>query len=235
MRALLLSLLLMSVPAWGAFSYIASASGGPAGTTPAIDSTGATLLVVVVALDAGAGTRTVGDNVGGYGNTYTLAKTVTSVGGGINEIYYCVNPAHVGSGHTFTVASANSYPSIYAAAYSGSAASPLDSITNSATISSGTSIQPGSITPSCTNELVIAGLMAEAGTPTVSGATLRQARATQSGSFGGALADSIQTSKTAINPIWSFSSGHAGATIVAFRAVDSVCAGAVRHRVIGGE
>jgi hypothetical protein len=239
MRTIILGLLLAASQAWGSITYIAGASASST-TTPAINTTGANLLIIVVTVDNSASLPgTIFDAVGGHTNTYTLAKSITAAGSSAGTYtYYCLNPAYVGSGHTFTISIANGYPSIYAAAYSGVASSSaLDAVTNSAAITTGTSLQPGTITPSCTNELVVAGLFAENGTATVSGATLRQARATISGWWGGAYADSIQTSKAAINPAWSFTSGHAAATIVAFKAADSDCSAIARHRhkVTGGE
>jgi hypothetical protein len=239
MRTVTLAFLLTASQAFGAFTYIASTSGGNNQTSPSIDTTGANLLIIVVTVDGGGTGLSIFDAISGHSNVYATAKSQAAAGSSSTYTFYCVNPAWVGPGHVFHVSVANGYESIYAAAYSGAASSPLDAVTNSAYNTANTTIQPGSITPSCSNELVIAGMFAENGTPAVSGATLRQARATVGGSWGGGLADSIQTAKTAINPTWTVSSGHNAATIVAFKASDSVCTGAaapIRRRVIvGGE
>jgi hypothetical protein len=237
MRTLILTFLLVASQAFGAFTYIASTSGGVSVTSPSIDTTGANLLIIVITADNGGAYLSVYDTISGHSNTYTPAKSQASTGAATTYTYYCVNPAWVGPGHLFNVSVSNGYESIYAAAYSGAASSPLDTVTNSAFNTANASIQPGSITPSCTNELVVTGVFAENGIPAVSGATLRKSRATSSGSWGGGLADSIQTAATAINPTWTVSSGHNGATIVAFKASDSVCGGGaapVRRRVTAG-
>jgi hypothetical protein len=239
MRKLFLTFLILASHAFGAFSYIASASGGTALTSPGINTTGANLLIVVVTVDNGGAYLAIYDTIAGHSNTYTFAKSQAAAGTATTYTYYCANPTYVGSGHVFNVSVANGYESIYAAAYSGAASSPLDAVTNSATNNANATIQPGSMTPTCTNELVITGMFTEGGaTPTISGATVRQARSSGGANWGGGLADSIQTAIVAINPTWTVASGHNAATIVAFQAADSVCGGTssrVRRRVIGGE
>lgn len=80
-------------------------------TTDAIDTTGATLLVVI--LSDHAGTSPVSDS---KGNTWTAltAQAAVDVGGGIGgavRLHYVINPI-VGTGHTFTGGSPASGPAI---------------------------------------------------------------------------------------------------------------------------
>lgn len=129
-------------------------AGGSGGTTPAIDTTGANFLVVMMAW---GGTATLSDN---KGNTFTAGTQYSSTAKG--QLFYCAN-ATVGTGHTFTITGASTASSIVAAAFSDVAtSSTLDDQTGGS--SSGTSCTFGAAnkTPSVDNCLIINGHTGEA-------------------------------------------------------------------------
>lgn len=119
-------------------------------TSASIDSTGANLLIVVLA-DAGASTN-LSDNKGNTWQpktSYLDGSSVTSV-----RIFLSV-PTSVGSGHTVTV-SGTTLPAVAFAAFSGANASPFDTVVGTG----GNSNSPaaGSITPGAANYLIVNGV-----------------------------------------------------------------------------
>ena len=133
-----------------AFSVLVTASKSAAGsggaTTDAVDTTGANLIVIAVSRFNGA--ITLSDS---KGNTWTPLTDTSSSG---CRLYYTV-PSSVGSGHTFSTAGTNVYAPLAVLAVSGAAASPFDAQNTFAT-GSGSTGQPGSITPAEDNELLVA-------------------------------------------------------------------------------
>lgn len=171
-----------------------SASGG---TTTAINTSGANLIVVSISSYTAYSTLTDSN-----GNTWTALNGYFNSSAFV-KLYYCYAPT-VGASHTFTAAGATNYPAICVSAFSGAATSPFDVQNGSATGS------PGSITPSASNGLVITASVAQApGTPTIdSGMTITDVISYSSGiSMGGAMAYIIQTAATAISPTWSTPAG----------------------------
>jgi hypothetical protein len=186
------------------------------GTTGAIDTTGATLLVVHVSdVD---GTGTISDS---KGNTWLTGRAGLGLGP-YSAIYYAENPT-VGSGHTFTVTiAAGKSPNMQVMAFSGTAiASVKDQSNGASTGSPQSTLQPGSVTPTEDNELVVTGAAygdLTATTPTISGYTISDWQEQQnSAHFGGAAAYAVQTTATATNPTWGTGRGFTGSTIVTFR------------------
>jgi hypothetical protein len=180
-------------------------------TTNSCDSTGATLLVVVV---ASIGTPTVSDS---KSNTWTSLTNYSS--GSAVRIFYSINPV-VGSGHTFTAASSNSFPNVMALAFSGTdTTSPFDA-QNGGSTSGGTSQATGSVTPAENNEVLVSGAAAgSTGTLSVdSSFTITNAPAPSVGVVWGSAAYLIQTSAGAVNATWSKSgSTTMGAAIATFK------------------
>lgn len=199
-----------------AFSLIAHTVGAQGGstTTPAIDTTGANLIVVTVGcFGASAG---ISDS---KGNTWT-ALTSRGAANFFTRIYYCLNPT-VGSGHTFTQGSG--FPTVCVTAWSGAHATSVFDVENGATANPVTSLATGSVTPANANSLVIAsigasdsttaGSLAISGGFTISDKSFGNTGVTESG----AQAYLIQTSIAAANPTWSsFSSGDTSAAIAVF-------------------
>lgn len=198
----------------------AGSTDGNAATTSGIDTTGANLLVVAVTYYVLGGTVSVSDS---KGNTWTQAAE----DGGNNAtghatLFYSKNPS-VGSGHTFTVTSTGGFPGICAAAFSGAdTAAPFDQ--QSAFGSGGaSSIQPGSVTPSEDNELLVTAVSkAAAGvTASVDGGFSETDEFDLVGGqhFGLAMAYLVQTSAAAANPTWTLSgSASTAAAIATFKA-----------------
>jgi hypothetical protein len=173
-----------------------SSGGGAAVTTGSIDTTGATLLVVAIACYHTSDT-VVSDN---KSNTWT-ALTVRTSGFYRNRLFYCKSPT-VGSGHTFTAT--NSYNSIAVYAFSGTDGSDAES-ENGATATSGTSLQPGSVTPTVNGSLVITSFMGHyTESHAITGFT-KQDITQSSGAYPSlGLAYLVQTTAAAINPTWTW-------------------------------
>src|SRR6516164_6555384 len=96
--------------------------GTDGGTSPAIDTTGATLLVISVGYYAAA-TKTVSDS---YSNTWTPLTAQENSGDDGNRLWYALNPV-VGTGHTFTITGSGVYLSACIAAFRGVAnVTPFD-------------------------------------------------------------------------------------------------------------
>lgn len=204
-------------------SATTGAGGQNGGTTASIDTTGASLLVAVCGGDPPASNFTVSDS---KGNTWT-ALTEASGGGFPNgRMYYVANPT-VGTGHTFTLGGTNIYAGIEVASFSGiTSTSPFDQqngVAGSAADGGTATAQPGSITPSENNELVVAGIcVSDSSTVTInSGMTVAPGQIPYAGGSNPtiAIAYIVQTTAAAINPTWDGWAGTAGAafTIASFK------------------
>lgn len=202
--------------AFSLIAHVEASLGVNGGTTGAIDTTGASFLVASVAWYSLGTGPTVTDS---KSNTWS-SLTTYSAAGIANRLWYCI-PSSVGSGHTFTGTGSGSYSSMQVLAFSGQAVSPFD-VENGATVGS-TTIQPGSITPSEDNELVVVGLAHENnGGSAVSidgGFTAYKSAYSGGTSEGGGIAYLIQTTAAAANPTWNIgSSAVMAATIACFKA-----------------
>jgi hypothetical protein len=201
------------------FALIGSASGTGnyvTATTSAIDTTGATLLVVAFADYASVPASVITDS---KGNTWNMLTARTS-SYARSRIGWCV-PTSVGSGHTVTAYGyAGTYPAVAFLAFSGASASPYDTENGSFT-NAATSLSTGSLTPSVNNALVVAavGIGNSTGCSIDNGFTLSEAEPFVGGNnFSLGLAYKIQTTATAVNPQWSWSgSVDAAATIASFK------------------
>jgi hypothetical protein len=127
-------------------------TNGATTTTLTLNTTGAKLIVAVLASDFDAA-NTFSDN---KGNTWTKGTEYEAFDGTV-QIAYCVNPT-VGSGHTFTWANAAVILSV--TAYSYSSGTPTHE-TETGTANGGSSfnsLQPGSQTPGGNGRLFVVGL-----------------------------------------------------------------------------
>lgn len=183
-------------------------------TTTAINSTGANLLVVAIAVDSG----TMANPTDSKTNTWTgLTQTVVGTDTAI-KIFYSFGGT-VGSSHTFTQPA--SYGSIFVAAFSGSTSSPFDQ-QNGNTQASGTSVTTGSVTPTQDNELIIA-VADIANTNTLQSigggfTTLDTTNGVNGVNYGGIMGYLIQTTATAANPTISWTgTAEAAARIASFK------------------
>jgi hypothetical protein len=212
-------MILLSKPAavgagWSLIQHIGQVGAAGGVTTAAIDTTGADLIVALVGRGDGAqGQPSMTDN---QGNSYALAVSdITSPSGTPVWLFYVHTPV-VRTGHTFS--SNTPYGPLLVAAFKGSAAAPLDQ-TNHAYNAATSSLQPGSITPTQANELLISGCVTGANVTGVdSGFTVTDNIGfVSSVSDGGALAYLIETAIAARNPTWSLvSSAQISALIASF-------------------
>jgi hypothetical protein len=197
-----------------AYALIDSVSVEGNGNTAAIDTRTADLLVAFVAVQDG-GEGTFSDS---QSNTWTALTTQANTVDG--RLYYVFNPA-VNASHTFSCNGI--FPTVYVLAFSGAATSPFDQ-QNGTAIGSGTTIQPGSVTPTEDNELIVVGLATNGDiTAAIDGGfTIAQSRDNTGTGFAGAIAYLIQTTATAANPQWSGFNNYATANIATFKAATVV-------------
>lgn len=195
---------------------VAGSTGGTTVTTGAVDTTGANLIVISVSSYNSAVAPT-----DSKGNTWT--PLTDRLNGAYHErLYYCASPT-VGSGHTFTAAGAASYPTICVLAFSGAHATPFDQESGGGA-ASGTSSQPGSITPSEDNCVLVTGVDFGAGVAaSINGSfTASSVDYDTSDHMGGGIAYKIQTTAGAENPTWSWTISGVNATAMAsFKAAAS--------------
>jgi hypothetical protein len=150
---LVLLLVLAATPAWAGFTLVghvgAQSGDGNSTTTAGLNTTGATLLVLSAAW-VYSGSATISDS---KGNTWTpLTGQVASPQCQV-QLFYVVNPT-VGTGHTFTVSGTTIFPAVTVTAWTGQAASPVDQ--QNGNTATATTVATGSVTPSQSNELLIA-------------------------------------------------------------------------------
>lgn len=204
------------------------ASGLNTFTSGAINTTGCDFLVVAVIDYAVSPAAVLTDS---KGNTW-LGLTAYTAGGAVGRVklYYAVNPT-VGSGHTFTLTGTTIAATVIVQGFSGVAlTSPFDTGKDSGSSATATSIQPGSLTPSENNTLVVTGMAYQDTTVLTvnSGFTITdQITYTGGDHFGGGLAHLIQTIAAAVNPTWSWTNSvAASAAMAVFKA--AAAAGGVR-------
>lgn len=192
------------------------ANGGTTGT--AIDTSTATLLVVSVSDYEVNPLGTLSDSKSNTWTSLTAYDDAAGLGTARVRLYYAANPT-VGTGHTFTYTGSGIYASIGVVAYSGAATtSPLDTGKDSGSAAVGTSLQPGSLTPSEDNCVVVGGFSFDnADTLSINGGFTIHAQAVKSAAnwFGGGIASLIQTTAAAANPQWSLTNSTTLATALA--------------------
>lgn len=191
-------------------------SGLSGGTSSAINTTGATLLVMSIATVSNAYSPS-----DSYGNTwYQITSEYSGSGNAYNIVYCAINPT-VGSGHTFTYSGTTTYACVQISAWSGvtTSTTPVESW-NGATGSSST-LATGSITPNQNGSLLIAtfAINNSSGSATINDSFTISNQIPWNGSanFGAGQAYLVQTTAAAIDPTWTFAaSGANSATITAF-------------------
>lgn len=207
-------------PVTSAYALIGTAPSVGSKTTPAvtapINTTGANLLVV------GLSYVNVGTLSDSNGNVWT-PRTVYPMAGGFTslQLFYCYAPV-VGAGHTFSYSGGDTM-SVGAMAFSGAAAAPFDVESGFGNNVTTSTIQPGSLTPSQSKEL-ICGITAwnNGGTTSIdSGFTKASELANLANvNLGNALFYLIETSATPVNPTVTFTpaASFAGVAFSAFKA-----------------
>lgn len=200
-----------------AFAHISSVAdgiasdGGP--SSPAIDTSGADLLVVVVFFyNAVTADVTLTDS---KSNSWTGLTRSSHASGMSCRIYYSQGGT-VGTNHTLSLAGAQIFVGVWFGAFSGSHATPFD-LENGATGSGSTSQTTGSITPSEGNCLVIAGICTDPGSShSVNGGFTGAFVDYSGGNYeGGGGAYLIQTSAAAANPTFSWTTNATRAARIA--------------------
>lgn len=200
-------------------AYVADVEAGGTGTpngvtTGAINTTGANFCAQFLADYTPGSGEAFSDN---KGNSYSAlaASENTNVRA---QFAYAEN-ATTGTSHTFSVSGTGIYPTLGAIACSGVKTSgSFDQQNGAVTGGASTTIQPGSVTPTENNELVLTGVcFGQAASVTVNlGFTEIADIAFSSGNyFQMGLAYEIQTTATARNPTWTSGTSEEGAARIA--------------------
>lgn len=128
-------------------------------TTAPIDTTGATLLVAVIATNTGTPPAIVDS----YGNTWIglTARIGTGSGNVIGRMFYVAQPK-VGAGHTFSTGGCYQ-PSLCVLAYSGLGPVPFAGTENGAG-GQGTSLSTGPVTPVSAGDLMLSAFAGDTAT-----------------------------------------------------------------------
>lgn len=193
-----------------AYAFLGQSSASSSGDNSrvdvsAVDTSGANLIVAVVSDFQSSAATTLTDS---KGNTWSPLTQQVTVGGARVRIIYTA-PSSVGSGHTFAAAGAGSnYPSMEVMWFSGAHTTPFD-VENGAQVNN-TVGQPGSVSPSEDNELLIVGEGHSTSGTLLIGSSftgLVQRDFTGGANFGSAMAYKIQTTAGAENPQWTSVSG----------------------------
>lgn len=191
-----------------------------ADTTDPIDTTGASLIVVAVASYSSV-TPSVSDS---KGSTWTaLTKYMHGSSTTSMQLFYSKNP-NVGSNHTFIVTGSGIYESVAVAAFSGTdTAVGIDGATGAVSGPGAvTTLQPGSVTPSEDNCVLVTALAVDSPAAVLSinsGFTIAAQLGSGSGaSYNLGIAYKVQTAAQAENPTWtSDTAGLMAAAIAAFK------------------
>lgn len=192
----------------------AGSTNGLAVTTSAIDTTGANFIIVVIAGNGNISAATLSDSKSNTWSTVTESNTGTSRA----QLFYAFNPI-VGTGHTFSTNSvASNFVSLCVASFSGVTATAFDTQSHFEGDGSDTSIQPGSITPFGSDQLIVSAL-GDFTTDTISidsSFTITDQIPSQFAvRYGCALAYLAQTGQSAVNPTWSWANDALATTTIA--------------------
>jgi hypothetical protein len=178
-------------------------------TSTAIDTTGATIIVIVA---NGLLASPISDSQTNT-NYFRCAQSPSTAGYG-NNIYVIVNPI-TNASHTFTYgALTNNFPAIAVLAFSGSfGGMELTTVNHNASTQT---LAPGSITPSSDNALLVTGYAdgTTSGTRSIGGGfTIADQVSGNANSSTIATAYLIQTSAAAANPTWSTTAAASDTTV----------------------
>jgi hypothetical protein len=199
--------------------------GFDGGTTGAMTTTGANLLVACVSSHANAqDPLEIRDSK--Y-NSWTLAAwSYGAMDGHIRLFYSVPTPVSVGADHTFTIEGRGTMASIDVMAWAGATASPLDQTAGK--FKAGTSIEPGPVFPTEDNELLISCLTnyndPSHSSRSINGGFIIDGQVGDSTNpYSTSLAGAylVQTTKTEANPTWSYSvNTWANAAIATFKTAE---------------
>jgi hypothetical protein len=210
---------------------VAGSSNSGVSVSITLNTTGATAILIAVSnYLPNTAFNVLSDAVGACSspcNTWTQIGTQNGGSGSITTVTYygCLSGCTVGSGHTFTytTTSGSSYPTIGVLAVSGGAATK-DQTNSAGTAGTLTSIQTGSVTPSVNNELLFTAFSVDqffGGTPSIDSSFtftgtsgIDYIEQTGGQCFPLAIAYQIQTTATARNPTWTWTSSATGAAAI---------------------
>jgi hypothetical protein len=227
MRRLLTILsLLFAIPSMATITVVDTiratnqVNNGNTVTTGTLNIATANAIVVGVADYQLASLGTVTDNAG---NTYTRVRTNTDGVSPRIALYVCLAPV-VSSSMTFTYTGGGgtvAYPSIYVVGLHSTYPLVVDQ-QNGTGLSSATSGQPGSITPSQDNCIVFTacnstGSFGVPAPPSVSSTystNIMRAPFVNLRNFAGGMAWNIQTTATATNPTWTYAGSFPSALLI---------------------
>ena len=203
-------------------AYVNSVSQGlgtSGGTTSGVNMVGANFLVACLTFYTPSTQTAFSSSPSNTWNKLTVYDDSVFVG--VSTVIYYAESASSGSSQTFTANGA--FSAISVMGFSGvKVASSIDKQGGAGTSGSNvTTIQPGSITPSVNRELVVTcGSNLAAGGITVSPSNYTQlANIAYNGTWvSNGSAYWIQTTATATNPTWTFSSSLAATAIASFEA-----------------
>lgn len=188
-------------------------------TSSAINTSGATLVVVVI---SSYGSSTAPVLTDSKGNSWTQLVEQSNASNRCN-VYYAYDTGKVGSSHTFTLTQNGSYCSVCVAAYSGTRTSS-DPLTDQQGTFLGTgdpTIQPPAINAGTGGDLAVAFLSSTSSNVFTidnggSGATFSIVEHQEATANGQASALAWKTFSGSTQPTWSNNSGSTGATNAAF-------------------
>ena len=171
-----------------------------------INTSGATLIVVEISANAQPTTVSCTTPT----NALTALTSYQPSSSPLVRFYYNSNPT-TGAGQVCTATGGFTEPSIAVVAFSGTTTtSPFDQQNGTATNTSSTTAQPGSVTPGTNGELLVTGYGSSSLTTavTLAGAPLTWAITDQAGdttnAYMIAFGWAVQASAAAINPAWSW-------------------------------
>jgi hypothetical protein len=211
-------------------------SAGASVTSPSLNTSGATLLIITVGDSTAIGSITVSDSNGNSWHARQNQSGIANMNGGMLYAFDKSGSALVtGSGHTVTV-SGTTFPAITFSAFTGTLANNVDPYDSTAgesggTNNAGTTVQPGSIT-AISGSLVVTAY-GNANTTNASIAVtspyilIGSVAGVAGTNYGVGVA--FSTSVTTTNPTWTTGiSGVQVATIASFKAAPVAFTGAAQ-------
>jgi hypothetical protein len=191
---------------WTLKAHIGAALGVNGGTTAAIDTTGADLLLIALTYQ-GAAAPTFSDSKSNAAPTSIISAQNTNSNFTV-ALWYIPTPI-VGTGHTFTLTRTGSFCSVAVQAWSGSSGSgTLDQSNGNASALFGTTVQPGAVTPGASGELLVTAVEADvlAGMSIGAGFTISDQIGFLSGTAEGiGMAYLVASGSLPTNPTWTSS------------------------------
>ncbi len=201
-------------------------------TTKPMNCTGANFLVAIPSFYSDS---TVPNAISDSLNNKWTSLTEQTDGGSRHVSIYYSTEATTGSAQTVTVTNfENDYIAVTAACYSGVALASVDQSTGTANTNQGLTCQPGSITPTQNNELIITGVANNNSnwTPTLNQSFIlraQSANAVNNAAVDSFMGELIQGTAAAVNPTFTFTGANDScmAVIASFKPL--LAAGAVRQ------